>query len=54
MEEDGSFEILGSIRGGGGPLSWEGVFMSVVCRKVSGWIGKLLAKTSSLKLGMGI
>ena len=39
---------------GWGPPSWEGVFMGVVCEKVSGWVGKILAKTSSLRLGWGI
>ena len=48
MEEDGSFEIWGRIkgrgRGGGEPLSWKGVFMSVVCRKVPRWARKFSTK----------
>ena len=41
MEEGGSFEIWGRILGGGwgGPLSWEGVLMGVICGEVSGWVG---------------
>ena len=52
MEEGGSFEILG--RMDGGPLSWEGVFMGVVCGEVSGWVGKFLTNMSSIRLGWGI
>ena len=38
--------------GGGGRLpSWVRVFMGVACEEVSGWVEKLLAKTSSLRLG---
>ena len=39
---------------GDGPLSWEGVFMGVVCGEVSRWGGKCLAKMSNLRLGWGI
>ena len=39
---------------GDGPLSWERVFMGVVCGEVSKWAGKCLAKISSLRLGWGI
>ena len=28
--------------------------MRVACGEISGWVGKLLAKTSSLRLGWGI
>jgi len=52
LEEGGSFEIWG--RMGGGPPSWEGVFMGVVCGEVTGWVGKLLAKIFCLRLGRGI
>ena len=52
LEEGRSFEIWG--RMGGGPPSWEGVFMGVVCGEVSKWVGKLLAKIFSLRLGRGI
>ena len=38
----------------GGPLSWEGVVMGVVCGEVSGWVGKFLTNMSSIKLGWGI
>ena len=46
-------------RGGGGgwwgePPSLEDLFMGVTCGGVSGWVGKLLAKTSSLRLRWGI
>ena len=40
--------------GEGGPLSWEGVFMGVVCGEVSRWVGKFLTKMSSIRLGWGI
>ena len=52
MEKGGSFEIWRRM-GEGGPPSWEGVFMGEVCGEVSGWVGKFLAKTSSLRLGFG-
>ena len=39
---------------GVGPLSWEGVFMGVVCGEVFGWDGKCFAKMSTLRLGWGI
>lgn len=38
---------------GDGPLSWEGVFMGVVCGEVSRWAGKCLAKMSNLRFGVG-
>ena len=37
--------------GGGGPLSWEGVLMVVVCGEVSRRVGKFLTKMSSIRLG---
>ena len=52
MEEGGSFEIWG--RMGGGPLSWEGVVMGVVCGEVSRRDGKFSTKMSSIRLGWGI
>ena len=56
MEDSGSFEIRGRIfwGGGGGPLSWEGVIMVVVCGEVSGWVGEFLTKMSIIRLGWGI
>ena len=60
MEEGGSLEIwgrmLGLLWGGGGvgPLSWEGVFMGVVCGEVFGWVGKCFANMPNLRLGWGI
>ena len=62
MEEGSSFEIWGRYclwkEGGGGwwgePPSLEDLFMGVTCGGVSGWVGKLLAKTSSLRLRWGI
>ena len=54
MKECSSFEIWGNLFCGWGPPSWEGVFMGVVCGKVSGWVGKFLAKTPSLRLGWEI
>ena len=36
---------------GGGPLSWEGVLMVVVCGEVSRRVGKFLTKMSSIRLG---
>ena len=32
--------------GGGGSSSWKGVFIGVVCEKISGWVGNFLAKTN--------
>ena len=47
--------VCGRRRGGGGePLSLEDLFMGVNCGGVFGWVGKLLAKTSSLRLGWEI
>ena len=40
--------------GGGGPLSWEGVLMVVVCGEVSGKAGIFSTKMSSIRLGWGI
>ena len=40
--------------GGGGPLSWEGVLMVVVCGEVSRRDGKFSTKMSSIRLGWGI
>ena len=40
--------------GGGGPLSWVGEFMGVVCGKVFARIGRISAKIVSLLLGWGI
>ena len=37
---------------GGGLQSWEEVFTGVACGEVSRWVGKLLAKTSNLRLGV--
>ena len=56
LVESGSFEIRGRIfwGGGGGPLSWEGVIMVVVCGEVSGWVGEFLTKRSSIRLEWGI
>ena len=61
MEEGSSFEIWGRYclwkedgGGGGEPLSLEDLFMGVNCGGVFGWVGKLLAKTSSLRLGWEI
>ena len=55
MEEGGSFEIWGRLGGwGGGPLSWEGVAMVVVCGEVFGWAGSFLTKMSSIRLEWGI
>ena len=53
MEEGGSFEIWGRLRGGG-PLSWEGVAMVVVCEEVFKWARKFLTKMSSIRLEWGI
>ena len=39
---------------GGGPLSWEGVTMVVVCGVVFGWAGRFLTKMSSIRLELGI
>ena len=39
---------------GGGPLSWEGVLMVVVCREVSGKARKFSTKMSNIRLGWGI
>ena len=36
--------------GGGGPLSWEGVLMVVVCGEVSKWAREFLTKMSSIRL----
>ena len=51
-------DIVCGKRGGGGwwgePPSLEDLFMGVTCGGVSGWVGKLLAKTSSLRLRWGI
>ena len=56
MEEGGSFEIWGRMAGGGGggPLSWEGVLMVVVCGEVLGKAGIFSTKMSSIRLGWGI
>ena len=40
--------------GGGGPLSWEGVLMVVVCGEVSGKARIFSTKMSSIRLGWGI
>ena len=42
-------ELRGGGGGGGEPLSWKGVFMSVVCRKVPKWARKFSAKISNLR-----
>ena len=49
-----AFKFGEELGGGVRPPSWEGVFMGVVCREVIGWVGKFLAKTSSLRFGWGI
>ena len=49
-----AFKFGEELGGGVRPPSWEGVFMGVVCREVFGWVGKFLAKTSSLRFGWGI
>ena len=56
MEEGGSFEIWGRLRGEGrvGPQSWEGVARAVVCGEVFGWAGRFLTKMSSIRLEWGI
>ena len=40
--------------GGGGPLSWEGVLMVVVCGEVLGKAGIFSTKMSSIRLEWGI
>ena len=40
--------------GGGGPLSWEGVLMVVVCGEVFGRDGEFSTQMSSIRLGWGI
>ena len=39
---------------GGGPLSWEGVLMVVVCGEASGRARKFSTKMSSIRFGWGI
>ena len=39
--------------GGGGPLSWEGVAMVVVCGEVFGWAGRFFNKNVQYKVGVG-
>ena len=40
--------------GGGGPQSWVGVAMAVVCGEVFGWAGRFLTKMSNIRLEWGI
>ena len=40
--------------GGGGPQSWKGAAMAVVCGEVFGWAGRFLTKMSSIRLEWGI
>ena len=52
LEEGNSYEVWG--RGRDELLSWEWVFMVVVCGETFVWVGRILVNILSLRLGWGI
>ena len=52
LEEGDSYEVWG--RWGDELLSWEAVFMVVVCGETFVWVGRILVNILGLRLGWGI